>query len=45
VHPNIADEIISVSKQFNIDAQIIGRCEAAENKKLTISNEKGEFVY
>jgi phosphoribosylformylglycinamidine cyclo-ligase len=40
-----ADEIISISKSFNIDAQIIGRVEAAERKKVTIQSENGRFEY
>lgn len=45
VKPSIADDIIAISKTFNVDAQIIGRCEAAANKKLTIRSEQGEFMY
>ncbi|NLP58083.1 AIR synthase related protein [Lutibacter sp. B1] len=45
VPPKIADEIINISKSFNVDAQIIGRVEASESKKLTIKSEFGEFVY
>ncbi len=41
----IAEEIISISKSFNIDAQIIGRVEAHEGKKLTIQSPYGEFIY
>ncbi len=40
-----AKEIISISKEFNIDAQIIGRVEKADEKKLTIKSEFGEFSY
>lgn len=39
VPENIASEIIEVSQSFNIDAKIVGRCEASSEKKLTISNE------
>jgi phosphoribosylformylglycinamidine cyclo-ligase len=45
VKPSIADNIIAISKTFKVDAQIIGRCEAAANKKLTIRSEQGEFMY
>ncbi len=45
VKPEIAEEIISISKSFNIDAQIIGRVENFEGKKLTIQSEKGKFEY
>jgi len=41
----IAAELISISKSFNVDAQIIGRVEAAETKQVTIRSEFGEFVY
>jgi phosphoribosylformylglycinamidine cyclo-ligase len=40
-----AQDIISISKSFNVDAQIIGFVEAAENKKLTIASRHGTFVY
>jgi phosphoribosylformylglycinamidine cyclo-ligase len=40
-----AEDILEISKGFNLDAQIIGRVEAAESKKLTISSEHGEFKY
>ncbi len=40
-----AKGIISSSESFGIDAQIIGRCEANDGNKLTITSEHGEFVY
>ncbi len=44
--PNeIAQDIIEISKSFNIDAQIVGRVEVSENKKLTIISEYGTFEY
>ncbi len=43
--PEVAEEIISISKLFNIDAQIIGKVEPFEGKKLTIDSEKGIFEY
>ncbi len=42
---NTAEELISISKSFNIDAKIIGRCEDSESKKLTITSEYGTFKY
>ncbi|WP_025741753.1 AIR synthase related protein [Aquimarina pacifica] len=45
VSPEIAAEVISISKSFNVDAQIVGRVEASEEKKLTITSEFGEFTY
>lgn len=45
VPEEIAEKIISISKEFNVDAQIIGRCEPNKGKKLTIKSEFGEFEY
>ena len=41
----IAQNIIEISKSFNIDAQIVGRVEASVSKKLTIKSEYGTFEY
>jgi phosphoribosylformylglycinamidine cyclo-ligase len=40
-----AEKIISISKSFNVDAQIVGRIEKGEGKKVTINSEFGSFVY
>ncbi len=45
VSSEIADSIIKISKSFNVDAQIIGRVESSEEKKLTIKSEFGVFEY
>ena len=45
VNPVIAEDIISISKSFNVDAQIIGRVEVSKSKKLTIKSPYGEFRY
>ena len=45
VPQEIADDIIVISKQFNVDAKIVGRVEANEGKKLTIKSQYGKFVY
>ncbi len=45
VPAEIANEIIEISKSFNIEAQIVGRVEASENTKLTINSEYGTFEY
>ena len=45
VPAEIAQDIIEISKSFNIDAQIVGRVEASDNKKLTIVSEYGTFEY
>ena len=45
VPDEIATDIISISKSFNVDAQIIGRVESYNGKKLTIDSEYGKFIY
>jgi phosphoribosylformylglycinamidine cyclo-ligase len=40
-----ASQIISISKQFNIDAQIIGRVEASSKKQVTVKSTRGTFQY
>ncbi|MDA1009740.1 MAG: AIR synthase-related protein, partial [Bacteroidetes bacterium] len=45
VPEEIAQDIISISKSFNVDAQIIGRVEHFKGKKLTINSEFGTFTY
>jgi phosphoribosylformylglycinamidine cyclo-ligase len=45
VAPEIAQNIIAIAKSFNVDAQIVGRVEASETKKLTIKSEFGVFEY
>ncbi|MBB3123706.1 phosphoribosylformylglycinamidine cyclo-ligase [Mesoflavibacter sabulilitoris] len=45
VNPEVAEEIIKISKSFNVDAQIVGRVEASSTKKLTIESEYGTFTY
>ncbi|WP_299395719.1 AIR synthase related protein [uncultured Gelidibacter sp.] len=45
VSPSIAEDVIAISKSFNVDAQIVGRVESSEKKQLTIKSEFGEFQY
>ena len=45
VPENLAQEIISISESFGVRAKIVGRCESATEKKLTIRSEFGEFTY
>ncbi len=41
----IAEDIIAISESFNVDAQVIGRVDSFEGKKLTIDSEFGTFKY
>jgi phosphoribosylformylglycinamidine cyclo-ligase len=45
VPKDIAHQIIQISKSFDIDAQIVGRVEECDTKKLSIESEFGQFVY
>ena len=45
VDKTVAEEVISISKSFNVEAKIIGRVEKAPVKKLTIKSEYGKFEY
>lgn len=45
VNPKLANEIIEIAQNFNIDAQIIGRVAKSNTKKLTIKSEFGIFEY
>ena len=40
-----AETIIALAKSFNIDAQVVGRVEPHETKKLTITSPLGTFEY
>ena len=42
---NTAPALIKIASAFNLGAQIIGRVEASDSKKLTISSEAGKFFY
>ena len=44
IRPEIADQVIALSKSFNIDAQVVGHIEEGK-KSLTIQSEFGEFDY
>lgn len=45
VNPSVAEDIINISKSFNVDAKIIGRVEPSEKKHLTIKSTFGTFEY
>ena len=45
VPEEIAQSIIEISQSFNVAAQIVGRVESSDKKQLTITTDKGTFVY
>jgi phosphoribosylformylglycinamidine cyclo-ligase len=42
---HFVNDIIAISKSYNVDAQIVGRVEKNDSKKLTIKTVNGTFVY
>lgn len=40
-----AAEIIRLAESFHLEAQVIGICEKADKKKLTIKTSNGDFIY
>ena len=40
-----ANEVIEISKSFNVDAQIVGYVEKSEERALVIESEHGRFIY
>jgi phosphoribosylformylglycinamidine cyclo-ligase len=45
VEEAVAEDIITIAKSFNVEAQIIGRVVSSDNKCLTIKSEYGTFEY
>lgn len=45
VSPEIAEDIMAISKSYNVNAQIVGSVAASDTKKLTINSEFGTFEY
>ncbi len=45
VYPEFADDIVAISREFGVDAQIIGRVESHKGKMVTIKSELGTFQY
>jgi phosphoribosylformylglycinamidine cyclo-ligase len=42
---SLVEDLIAISKSFNVDAKIIGRVEASNKKQLTIKNGNDTFYY
>ena len=45
VDETVVQELISISKSFNVDAQIVGRVKAASEKKLTLKTANKSYEY
>lgn len=42
---DVANKIIAISNEYNIDAKIVGKVEAHDGKKVTIHSQNGIFEY
>ncbi len=45
VPEEVASDLIRIAEEFNIEAKVIGRVEAAEKKQVTVTSEFGMFRY
>lgn len=45
VEPDLAENIIEISKSFGVDARVVGYCEEGTGKSLTIQSQFGKFEY
>jgi len=45
LQPKYAETIIDIAASFNLDAKVVGHCEQANGRKLTVKNEEGEYYY
>lgn len=45
VDPNVAEDIVNISKSFGVNAKVIGRVKPSDIKKLTIRSKHGTFEY
>jgi phosphoribosylformylglycinamidine cyclo-ligase len=45
IAPELANDLIEISKSFNINAQIIGKVETSDKKQLSILGPNGHFKY
>lgn len=45
VEPDIANDIIKISREFGVDARIIGRVEPSDSTVLTILHDGEEYMY
>ena len=45
IEEKYAQQIIDISKSFNVEAKVIGHVESAPKKQLTIKHENSSFIY
>jgi phosphoribosylformylglycinamidine cyclo-ligase len=45
INPTLVNDVIEISNSFGVDAQVIGKVEASETKRLTIKSTYGIFEY
>lgn len=45
VPESLAGILIDIARQYHVDAQVIGHCEACDHRKVSIHSENGTFIY
>ncbi|MDR0618273.1 MAG: phosphoribosylformylglycinamidine cyclo-ligase [Bacteroidales bacterium] len=45
VKENIVEDILKICQFFDLEAKVIGHCEDAPNKTLTVESTQGKFIY
>jgi len=45
VEPSVTEKIIAISREFGIDARIVGKVGTSDRNELTIQSQFGEFYY
>lgn len=45
VPPDLAEDIMAISRSLGVEAQIVGRVEASDAKQVTIVSPYGTFTY
>lgn len=45
VDPSAADAVLSAAEKFQIDARIVGRCEASRTNRVVLATPFGDFTY
>ena len=45
VPESAADVVVQASRRFNVDARVIGRCEAGQENRVVLNGEFGSFEY
>lgn len=45
VEKELADPVIAIASQYNVDAKVVGRVQSSESKRVTVRSNFGEYQY